>query len=138
MEFFQHLRDVAIEVAHQYHRIVLCKLSKYFCAMSSNLNNLLINIFEHSIMLLLKLSLIGIPCSRSTQMLHFDANLHIESFMESIIALYYRSTTKGTLAMNVSLAKLFFSNRHLLTLVCMPQHLSPMTACSIECTAEIE
>jgi len=72
------------------------------------------------------------------QVLQLDTNLSLQCLIESEIGLDDGVLTKSTLSMNICIAEVGLTNRHLQMLVSMPYHLTPVLTTSVERSAVIK
>ena len=131
-KLLEHRGDVAIEVTYEHHRIVLVEHGEHLTAVSSDRFHLAIDILQHGIVLLSEHLLVGIPCTGGAELFHFQAYLHLQRLVESVVGLYDRTVAQRALAVDISVAKLLFGHRHLLPLIGVPEHLSPVATGSVE------
>ena len=79
-----------------------------------------------------------IPIALCDEPFHLNAQFLVERLAESIRRQDDRIPAQLPFGMDIGLAEFLPTDGHMLTLVCMPDKLTPVAAIGVDCAAEIE
>ena len=114
------------------------QFAEHFRAVGGDALHLAVKVVEHGLVLLLEIVFACVPRALRAKMLHFEANFRGKRAVERVVGLDNGVAGQCALAKDVGIAKLLFGDRHLLPLIGVPEHLSPVASCGVERAAVVE
>ena len=97
-----------------------------------------VKVVEHGLVLLLEIVFARVPRALRAKMLHFEANFRGKRAVERVVGLDDGVAGQCALAKDVGVAKLLLGDGHLLPLIGVPEHLSPVASSGVERAAVVE